>query len=104
VVSAEEFVEFAELMFPRLRRTAFLLCGDWHTGPSPLGMGSDGERGILRVGEAAEASLFHDVVVFHLQYYQAAVDLYSGLRFERDHHAFLEDLVPPHPVSPVHGR
>ena len=31
VASAEEFVEFAEVTFPRLRRTAFLLCGDWHT-------------------------------------------------------------------------
>jgi RNA polymerase sigma-70 factor (sigma-E family) len=31
VTSAEEFVEFAEAMSPRLRRTAFLLCGDWHT-------------------------------------------------------------------------
>jgi DNA-directed RNA polymerase specialized sigma24 family protein len=31
VTSAEEFVEFAEVMSPRLRRTAFLLCGDWHT-------------------------------------------------------------------------
>src|SRR6266487_6295075 len=31
VASAEEFVEFADVMFPRLRRTAFLLCGDWHT-------------------------------------------------------------------------
>ena len=29
--SEEEFVEFAEVMYPRLRRTAFLLCGDWHT-------------------------------------------------------------------------
>ncbi len=28
---AEEFVEFAEAAAPRLRRTAFLLCGDWHT-------------------------------------------------------------------------
>jgi RNA polymerase sigma-70 factor (sigma-E family) len=27
---AEEFVEFAEIASPRLRRTAFLLCGDWH--------------------------------------------------------------------------
>jgi RNA polymerase sigma-70 factor (sigma-E family) len=31
VTSAEEFVEFAEACSPRLRRTAFLLCGDWHT-------------------------------------------------------------------------
>jgi RNA polymerase sigma-70 factor (sigma-E family) len=31
VTSAEEFAEFAEVMFPRLRRTAFFLCGDWHT-------------------------------------------------------------------------
>jgi RNA polymerase sigma-70 factor (sigma-E family) len=31
VTSAEEFVDFAEAMSPRLRRTAFLLCGDWHT-------------------------------------------------------------------------
>jgi RNA polymerase sigma-70 factor (sigma-E family) len=31
VTSAEEFAEFAEGMSPRLRRTAFLLCGDWHT-------------------------------------------------------------------------
>lgn len=30
VTSAEEFVEFAEAAYPRLRRTAFLLCGDWH--------------------------------------------------------------------------
>jgi RNA polymerase sigma-70 factor (sigma-E family) len=27
----EEFVEFAAIASPRLRRTAFLLCGDWHT-------------------------------------------------------------------------
>jgi DNA-directed RNA polymerase specialized sigma24 family protein len=31
VTSAEEFAEFARVMSPRLRRTAFLLCGDWHT-------------------------------------------------------------------------
>jgi RNA polymerase sigma-70 factor (sigma-E family) len=31
VTSAEEFVEFAAVISPRLRRTAFLLCGDWHT-------------------------------------------------------------------------
>ena len=31
MASAEEFAEFARVMFPRLRRTAFLLCGDWHT-------------------------------------------------------------------------
>jgi DNA-directed RNA polymerase specialized sigma24 family protein len=31
VTSAEEFVQFAEEMSPRLRRTAFLLCGDWRT-------------------------------------------------------------------------
>jgi RNA polymerase sigma-70 factor (sigma-E family) len=27
----DEFARFAEAAFPRLRRTAFLLCGDWHT-------------------------------------------------------------------------
>jgi RNA polymerase sigma-70 factor (sigma-E family) len=27
---ADEFVEFAEAAAPRLRRTAYLLCGDWH--------------------------------------------------------------------------
>jgi RNA polymerase sigma-70 factor (sigma-E family) len=31
VTSVEEFVEFAEAVSPQLRRTAFLLCGDWHT-------------------------------------------------------------------------
>jgi RNA polymerase sigma-70 factor (sigma-E family) len=31
VASAEEFAEFATVTSPRLRRTAFLLCGDWHT-------------------------------------------------------------------------
>jgi DNA-directed RNA polymerase specialized sigma24 family protein len=32
VTSAEQqFTEFATLAAPRLRRTAFLLCGDWHT-------------------------------------------------------------------------
>ncbi len=31
VTSQEEFVEFAATSAPRLRRTAFLLCGDWHT-------------------------------------------------------------------------
>jgi DNA-directed RNA polymerase specialized sigma24 family protein len=31
VTSAEEFTEFAVAASPRLRRTAFLLCGDWHT-------------------------------------------------------------------------
>jgi DNA-directed RNA polymerase specialized sigma24 family protein len=31
VTSAEEFTEFAAGAAPRLRRTAFLLCGNWHT-------------------------------------------------------------------------
>ena len=31
MTAVEEFAEFARVMFPRLRRTAFLLCGDWHT-------------------------------------------------------------------------
>ncbi|HEY1346560.1 MAG TPA: SigE family RNA polymerase sigma factor [Streptosporangiaceae bacterium] len=31
MTSAEEFAQFAETMSPRLRRMAFLLCGDWHT-------------------------------------------------------------------------
>jgi len=31
VTSAEEFTEFAAAVSPRLRRSAFLLCGDWHT-------------------------------------------------------------------------
>ena len=31
MTSAEDFAEFAEAMFPRLRRIAFLLCGDWYT-------------------------------------------------------------------------
>jgi RNA polymerase sigma-70 factor (sigma-E family) len=31
VASEEEFGQFAEVMSPRLRRMAFLLCGDWHT-------------------------------------------------------------------------
>ena len=30
VTSAEEFTEFAAVASPRLRRAAFLLCGDWH--------------------------------------------------------------------------
>jgi RNA polymerase sigma-70 factor (sigma-E family) len=31
VTAAEEFTEFAAGAAPRLRRTAFLLCGNWHT-------------------------------------------------------------------------
>ncbi|MGH3257058.1 MAG: SigE family RNA polymerase sigma factor [Streptosporangiaceae bacterium] len=31
MTAAEEFTEFAVGATPRLRRTAFLLCGDWHT-------------------------------------------------------------------------
>jgi RNA polymerase sigma-70 factor (sigma-E family) len=31
VTPDDEFVEFAQAAAPRLRRTAFLLCGDWHT-------------------------------------------------------------------------
>jgi RNA polymerase sigma-70 factor (sigma-E family) len=30
-MTEDEFVQFAEAIAPRLRRTAFLLCGDWHT-------------------------------------------------------------------------
>jgi RNA polymerase sigma-70 factor (sigma-E family) len=29
--STDDFTEFAATAAPRLRRTAFLLCGDWHT-------------------------------------------------------------------------
>jgi RNA polymerase sigma-70 factor (sigma-E family) len=35
-VTAEGFVEFAEAASPRLRRMAFLLCGDWHTAEDLL--------------------------------------------------------------------
>jgi YVTN family beta-propeller protein len=40
VTSAEEFTEFASGAAPRLRRTAFLLCGNWHTafGQSPISL------------------------------------------------------------------
>lgn len=31
MADAEEVAEFAEAALPRLRRTAFLLCGDWQT-------------------------------------------------------------------------
>jgi len=31
VTADEEFAEFAETASPQLRRTAFLLCGNWHT-------------------------------------------------------------------------
>jgi RNA polymerase sigma-70 factor (sigma-E family) len=31
VTSADGFIEFATAVAPRLRRTAYLLCGDWHT-------------------------------------------------------------------------
>jgi RNA polymerase sigma-70 factor (sigma-E family) len=31
MTSTEEFVAFAEAAAPQLRRTAFLLCGNWHT-------------------------------------------------------------------------
>ncbi len=31
MTTAEEFVEFATGAAPRLRRTAYLLCGNWHT-------------------------------------------------------------------------
>ena len=30
VTTAQEFAEFAEASAPRLRRTAFLMCGDWY--------------------------------------------------------------------------
>jgi DNA-directed RNA polymerase specialized sigma24 family protein len=30
MTAADEFVEFAAAAAPRLRRMAFLLCGDWH--------------------------------------------------------------------------
>ena len=30
----EEFAEFAETASPQLRRTAFRLCGNWHTAAS----------------------------------------------------------------------
>ena len=31
MTSPQEFTEFAQAVSPRLLRTAFLLCGDWHT-------------------------------------------------------------------------
>ncbi len=31
MTSTDGFIEFATAVSPRLRRTAFLLCGDWHT-------------------------------------------------------------------------
>jgi RNA polymerase sigma-70 factor (sigma-E family) len=31
ITANDDFARFAEVALPRLRRTAFLLCGDWHT-------------------------------------------------------------------------
>ena len=31
MTAVDDFTEFATAASPRLRRTAFLLCGDWHT-------------------------------------------------------------------------
>src|SRR5262245_56192782 len=31
MTSTAQFAEFSRAISPRLRRTAFLLCGDWHT-------------------------------------------------------------------------
>jgi RNA polymerase sigma-70 factor (sigma-E family) len=31
ITADDDFARFAAVAFPRLRRTAYLLCGDWHT-------------------------------------------------------------------------
>jgi DNA-directed RNA polymerase specialized sigma24 family protein len=53
VDSSEEFIEFAVAVGPRLRRTAYLLCGDWHTAQDLTQTALAKVRGCVQVQPAS---------------------------------------------------
>ncbi len=92
MTSAEDaFVEFAELAGPRLRRTAFLLCGDWHTAEDLA------QTALAKVFVAWRRIRYQDAAQAYAT--RTLVNTYIADRRRRRPVELITDRVPDHPVE-----
>ena len=93
MTSQEEFVEFAAASAPRLRRTAFLLCGDWHTAEDLA------QTALAKVFVAWRRVRRRDTA--HAYATRTLVNTYLADKRLRRSGEILTDRIPDYPVPPV---
>jgi RNA polymerase sigma-70 factor (sigma-E family) len=87
----DAFVEFAELAGPRLRRTAFLLCGDWHTAEDLA------QTALAKVFVAWRRIHHQDAAQAYAT--RTLVNTYLADRRRRRPVEFITDRLPDHPAE-----
>ncbi len=89
---AEEFIEFATVTSPRLRRTAFLLCGDWHTAEDLA------QATLVKVFASWRRISRKDAADSYAT--RTLVNTYLADRRRKRVGEVLTDILPEHPVQP----
>jgi RNA polymerase sigma-70 factor (sigma-E family) len=92
VTSEEEFTEFAMATSLRLRRTAFLLCGDWHTAEDLV------QSALAKVFVSWRKIKRQDAAYAYAE--RTLLNTYLGLRRLKRPREILTDALPEHPVLP----
>lgn len=92
MTSGEEFAEFAEAAFPQLRRTAFLLCGNWHTAEDLV------QTTLARVFVSWRKIRRRDAVRAYAA--RTLVNTYLAEKRSKRSTEILTDQFPEHPVEP----
>jgi len=93
VTSEEEFTEFAMATSLRLRRTAFLLCGDWHTAEDLV------QSALAKVFVSWRKIRRHDAAYAYAE--RTLLNVYlGGRRLKRPREILTGDL-PEDPVLPA---
>jgi RNA polymerase sigma-70 factor (sigma-E family) len=93
VRSEEEFAEFAEAVSPRLRRTAFLLCGDWFTAEDLV------QTALANVFVAWRRITRQDAA--HAYATRTLVNAYLTDKRVKRPREVLTAMLPEHPVEPA---
>ncbi len=92
MTSAEDaFIEFAELAGPRLRRTAFLLCGDWHAAEDLA------QTALAKVFVAWRRINYQDAA--HAYATRTLINTYLADRRRKRPVELITDRVPDHPAE-----
>jgi RNA polymerase sigma-70 factor (sigma-E family) len=92
VTPDEEFAEFAETASPQLRRTAFLLCGNWHTAEDLV------QTTLTKVFVSWRKIRRRDAVRAYAA--RTLVNTYLADKRSKRNTELLTDRFPEHPVQP----
>lgn len=92
MTSAEEFIEFAAVTAPRLRRTAYLLCGNWHTAEDLA------QTTLAKVFVSWRRISRHDAAESYAT--RTLVNTYLADRRRKGVREVLTDTLPERPIQP----